>query len=266
VTVKYKTALYRILGNDLPPRHKVGQAYDNLKFILSHEPDFPNCRKKWVINRIADFKMEQKIAALLEKHKQPYVRTPFNFKDYKNCSGKKATAERHNKILYVMNNNGARNAALRDGKQIADWVLPFDGNCCFTAQGWKDVIDKLSLQKTTNKCFVVPMYRLKNNDQFFNFYPEKNVEAEPQVIFGRKSKCEFNESYAYGHDSKLELVRRLGFKTQPRANGTIVPDSEYRCGYVLRLFSGVKKGENHWKTRNTLREDSINLMIRTLDI
>lgn len=189
----YKFTLYRILGNDLPPRHRTGQTYDNLKFILDYEPDFSNCTKNWIINRIVDADVERRIIALLEKYKQPYILIPFNIQDYNACkkrglsnylsllktflslakSRKKICGRlgnlvimwgkhlrfdfaKYNKILYVMNINGARNAALRDGKRIADWVLPFDGNCCFTEQGWKGVIDKLSAQKSADKCFIVP--------------------------------------------------------------------------------------------------------------
>ena len=41
---------------------------------------------------------------------------------------------------YVINNNGARNAALRDGKGRAKWVLPWDGNCSLTAQAWSEIV------------------------------------------------------------------------------------------------------------------------------
>jgi hypothetical protein len=41
---------------------------------------------------------------------------------------------------YVINNNGARNAALRDGKGRAKWVLPWDGNCFLTAQAWSEIV------------------------------------------------------------------------------------------------------------------------------
>eukprot|EP00122_Pirum_gemmata_P003413 Pgem_evm1s3090 len=34
---KPKYILYRAIGNDLPPRHAVGQCYDNVKFILENE-------------------------------------------------------------------------------------------------------------------------------------------------------------------------------------------------------------------------------------
>lgn len=47
-------ALYRIIGNDLPPRHAVGQTRANLRFLLTEEPDLPGCRKIFIVNRISN--------------------------------------------------------------------------------------------------------------------------------------------------------------------------------------------------------------------
>lgn len=262
-----KIALYRILGNDLPPRHKKGQTYDNLKFTLENEPVFTNCQKRWIINRIVDSFMEQKITKLLEKHKQTYLRIPFEFKEYKAYNAKRSEfgSIRYKKIIYVMNNNGARNIALRDGRRIADWILPFDGNCFFTEEGWKAVESKLAVQTREDKCFVVPMYRLTNNKQCFNFKPKGLIENEPQIIFGRDSKIHFDESLRYGAFPKVTLLQKLRFKSQCTVYGFIITDPKYRCGYVLRLFSGVREGERGVYARIFLREKAIDLMLRKLD-
>lgn len=299
-----KFILYRILGNDLPPRHALGQTYQNAKFILDNEPDFEGCEKRWVVNRIADPEQDQKIRRLLEEYGQHYLYIPFNPKEYAACKKNKRydylalresesivpltkrkmniaerikvlikiwtkrirlDIERHNKILYVMNNNGARNAALRDGRKIADWILPFDGNSCFTKQGWQGLIERLSVQRSTDTCFVVPMYRLKNNSQYFTFNPMGCIEHEPQIVFGRDCKIEFNEYYGYGHRSKIELLLKLGFKYEDTIYGLIIVDPTRRCGYVLRLFSGVCEGEADGKSRRILREESIDLLLQKLD-
>ena len=273
-----KIALYRILGNDLPPRHKKGQTYDNLKFTLENEPVFTNCQKKWIINRIVDSFMEQKITKLLERHKQTYLRIPFEFKEYKTCSARWADDYRvvrrlyseldpirYKKIIYVMNNNGARNIALKDGRRIADWILPFDGNCFFTEEGWKAVASKLAVQTREDKCFVVPMYRLTGNKQCFNFKPKGLTENEPQIIFGRDSKIHFDESLRYGAFPKVTMLQKLRFKSQCTAYGFIITDPKYRCGYVLRLFSGVREGERGVYARIFLREKAIDLILRKLD-
>ena len=74
--------LYRILGNDLPPRHEMGQTVKNLRFILENEPPLPNVDKRWVVNRIIDPEQEAAILALLQKHEQPYLHIPFVLEDY----------------------------------------------------------------------------------------------------------------------------------------------------------------------------------------
>jgi hypothetical protein len=63
---------YRILGNDLPPRHRKGQTLVNLKIILDREPAFEDVEKRWIVNRIVDLQDEQKIIKLLEKYAQKY--------------------------------------------------------------------------------------------------------------------------------------------------------------------------------------------------
>lgn len=75
--------LYRIIGNDLPPRHKEGQTLSNLQFILEHEADFPNTRKIFLLNRISNIVNEAAIIRLLEHHRIEYIRLPFEEHVYK---------------------------------------------------------------------------------------------------------------------------------------------------------------------------------------
>jgi hypothetical protein len=63
---------------------------------------------------------------------------------------------------YVMNNNGARNIALREGKQLAKWVLSWDGNCFVTRKAW-DNIRKTILSIPEVPYFLVPMARVTDN-------------------------------------------------------------------------------------------------------
>jgi hypothetical protein len=74
--------LYRIIGNDLPPRHKEGQTLSNLQFILDHEPSFPNTRKIFLLNRIIDPINEATIIRLLDSYHMDYIRVPFDQKEY----------------------------------------------------------------------------------------------------------------------------------------------------------------------------------------
>jgi hypothetical protein len=68
--------LYRVLGNDLPPRHEIGQTLSNLRFMLDNEPELEACEKRWVVNRIVDPEQEAAIIALLEERGQHYLHSP----------------------------------------------------------------------------------------------------------------------------------------------------------------------------------------------
>ncbi|CAG8563501.1 10930_t:CDS:2 [Paraglomus brasilianum] len=74
--------LYRVLGNDLPPRHKAGQILQNVRFILNNEPKFPNTRKVWLLNRIVDEEYENALIQLLNSYEQEYLRIPFEISEY----------------------------------------------------------------------------------------------------------------------------------------------------------------------------------------
>ncbi|KAI3644914.1 hypothetical protein MP228_011078 [Amoeboaphelidium protococcarum] len=60
--------LYRIIGNDLPPRHEVNQSIKNLQFMLKHEELFPDTQKVFVLNRIVDQNIEKRLIRILETH------------------------------------------------------------------------------------------------------------------------------------------------------------------------------------------------------
>lgn len=79
--------LYRIIGNDLYPRHKKGQARENLQFILENEENLENCEKRWVVNRINNKKEERMIIDLLRQFNQPFIHIPFREEEYKKLVG-----------------------------------------------------------------------------------------------------------------------------------------------------------------------------------
>ena len=134
---------------------------DNLRFILENEPPLPGCGKRFVLNRIVDAAEEARLAALLAEHGQTPIRLPFDPAAYRRAGWDTAripaglltgqalaklepeavdrlwhaTWARKNRA--VMNNNGARNAALAAGRAAgAGWILPWDGNCFLTAEAW----------------------------------------------------------------------------------------------------------------------------------
>lgn len=292
--------LYRIIGNDLEPRHAKGQSYRNVAFILQHEPAFPNCEKRWIVNRIVDADEEAEIISLLERHQQPYLRIAFDEAEYGRIEWdsdgfsapdfpfsrtylklEAATQQsvqmhlRRLKNLYVMNNNGARNAALQDGRNRAKWVLPFDGNCYFTQQGFRALREQIVAQPWY-PYFIVPMARITENRSLLepDFIP--NATEEPQIVFRSDAGETFDERIPYGRRPKVELLWRLvvpgpwdryRFDAWDSARPAPSPDAgQFRqAGWVARLDSGraaLEVGSKSFVERGVERSSAI---VTTLD-
>ena len=280
--------LYRILGNDLPPRHGTGQTAANLEFILEHEPPLDGCERRWVVNRIADSLAETRILGLLQDRGQRYLRIPFVESEYLACrfdfaglapefyfhrSGFRAREGRErdkmtdwcyrHKNLYLMNLNAARNAALREGQALADWVMPFDGACFFTASGWAAVLEAAA-RAETERYLLVPLARMLDNDRLLDpaFRPESL--DEPQIAFRSGAVEMFDERLRYGSMPKTALLHRLGVPGPWRRmwvlpwekiDLTPSPDAgrTVHAGWVARLPSGNPQADGDRRTRNVQR-------------
>lgn len=202
--------------------------------MLQQEEAFQNCEKRFVLNRITNATLEHDISMALTKAHIPHTRIEFSrelyqqipldtscfphplyFLDggYYNLSPDQRLAARaslyRKKNSYVFNNNGARNTALKEGRQLGDWILPWDGNCFLDVPGWTALYR--SLQSTSTKYVTVPMVRLTNfpNGQSQPF-DSPNATEEPQVAFHAMSEQVFDESFTYGDLPKAELLQRLG--------------------------------------------------------
>ena len=266
-------ALYRILGNDLPPRHRDGQTRRNLAFLLEHEPDLPGCEKRFVLNRIVDPREEEALARLLEDAGASFLRIPFDPDAYRSVPWDIAgvppeyapwtrrfsllSEERQARVLmrlyrhknnYVMNNNGARNAALEEGRRLAKWVLPWDGNCFVTADAWREIVHAVRAEAHL-PCFLVPMARITDNRRLLDAGFRPPAKEEPQLLFRRDARLAFDPEFFYGRRPKVELLWRLGVPGKwdewgiepwdlpcpPFANEA---GAYGRAGWVARLFSG----------------------------
>lgn len=226
--------LYRIIGNDLPPRHAVGQSRRNVGFILENEPQLPACEKRFVVNRIVDPREESAVLRLLDQSGFSYLHIPFDRAEYGRTSwdiegvpaeyapwtqrfaALSAGEQGHvlmrlyrHKNNYVMNNNGARNAALRDGRSIAKWVLPWDGNCFVTASAWNEIVATVCATPEL-PYFVVPMARITDEGCLLDSDFRPDTREEPQLIFRRDATTEFDPDYYYGRRPKVEMLWRLG--------------------------------------------------------
>ncbi|KAF9923445.1 hypothetical protein FBU30_006506 [Linnemannia zychae] len=296
--------LYRILGNDLPPRHRPGQTLSNVRFILEHEPEFNQTRKLWVLNRIVDPQAESSIIQLLDHHRQEYIRVPFveaeylkqDFKledfpepdffssdDYSTFS--KVAKLRvldytyHDKNRYAMNNNGGRNIAIQHGKSNVDarWIFAFDGNSFLTKNAMEEIKQAIRNYGETIKYFVVPMARLVDNSQLLKGVDTRpNSKEEPQIIFRNDAEDVYNPDMRYGRRSKLELLWRLGalergkiskpsVSWEPKEREPIPDKADFKTiGWVFRLFSGKRSQEENTRQSAAIRAYNRLLAIQDL--
>ncbi len=297
--------LYRIIGNDLFPRHEKGQSYRNVSFILEHEPAFPTCEKRWIVNRIVDRAEEGRILRLLEDAQQNFIHLPFSEEDYRTFTwdtecqpfpgflyskklrrliearrSKFIYALYRHKVNYVMNNNGARNVALREGRRLGHWVLPWDGNCFLTESGWTAIQQKVR-ENPSHHYFMVPMARIQENLSLLSNDFSPAAEEEPQVIFRHDAPEEFNEAIPYGRRPKVELFWRLGVPgpwdrwrieawDSPKPRRAPSTGSFGYAGWVARLHSGQGHLESsHHSTigrRGLARIDSVIGALDDLDV
>jgi hypothetical protein len=292
--------LYRIIGNDLTPRHRSGQTMDNIRFILDHETEFKNCEKRFVINRIIDPDEENKIIDLLSKAGYPFLHIPFNQEEYLKTGWDtngipeefapgtprfiKLRPEEQGRILmrlyrlknnYVMNNNGARNAALTQGRQLAKWVLPWDGNCFITKSSWDEIVSSIKASPEI-PYFIVPMARIIDNQLLLNSDYKTKALEEPQIIFRKDSRLSFNENYFYGRRDKVELLWKLGVPGKwnsweqepwdlPIPAYAAEAGSFNFAGWVARLNSGRDSLEKDSEERKLSRVEAIKAIIDDLD-
>ncbi|KAF9104964.1 hypothetical protein BGX29_000938 [Mortierella sp. GBA35] len=296
--------LYRILGNDLPPRHRPGQTLSNVRFILEHESEFNTTRKIWVLNRIVDPQAESSIIQLLEHHRQEYFRVPFVEADYLKQDFKledfpepdffssddystfsKVAKLRvldytyHDKNRYAMNNNGGRNIAIQHGKSNVDarWIFAFDGNSFMTKNAMEEIKHSIRKHGETTKYFVVPMARLVDNSQLLKGVDTRpNSKEEPQIIFRNDADDVYNPDMRYGRRSKLELLWRLGalergkiskpsVSWEPREREPIPNKAEFKTvGWVFRLFSGKRSQEENTRQSAAIRAYNRLLAIQDL--
>ena len=229
-----KFVIARIMGNDLFPRHDDGQMLRNLRFILENETEFPGCTKIFVLNRLFDPDRQKAALRLLEQHGAEALVIPFEpaayaetgwdldafgslqfFSSERFKAEPKLMQERMQiwalgpKIRYAMNINGARNAAIRAGRDRAEWTAVLDGNCIFTTASFARFRDDC-LSEPFAPYVIIPMQRLERNSDFGGKEPNPSSTEEPQIAFHHSARQEFDERFPYGLRDKTVLLKSLG--------------------------------------------------------
>ncbi len=270
--------LVRIIGNDLQPLHDAEQSFNNLLFILEHEPPLQGCEKRWLLNRISDSAVLCRLKALLDAHGCGYDVIPFEADALRSVPWDWAAlpwadfllscryrllpidqqqawllALYRHKNNVLMHNNGARNRALELARQRPDltrpdWILPWDGNCFLTQEAWREIRQALGAWSHA-QYFHVPMQRITSNAQLLDPGFRAAPRDEPQLIFAAAAPERFNPACPYGRRPKVELFWRLGLAgpwdawpdeawDQPRRPRLNPPPACPAAGWVARLQPG----------------------------
>lgn len=292
--------LYRILGNDLPPRHRAGQTLANLRWLLANEPPLVACERRWVVNRIVDPKVEAELLETLAGAGQPVLHIPFSPDEYahqppgieglvperyfhrgtfRNLGERARELETERylepRAIYAFNINGARNAALQDGRDRATWVLPWDGSLFIPPVAW-EAFRAAAAAAGEARYLMVPMARQPVGDPNpFAVDPALAVE-EPQIAFRRDAAERFDERLPYGKGDKAALILRLGVpgvwhdwalaRAGAALGGPSADAGQWRsAGWVVRLDPGNPEAEIDGGQRHSFRRRSIVGFLRSLD-
>lgn len=280
-----KIALFRVIGNELPPRHEAGQTVRNLKYLLDNEPNFDDVTKVFVLNRLLDPEIEAECAQLIKDAGHGLYVIDFNEQVY----GLQKTFE--DKFGYITNNNGARNFCLEIGfdQMDSDIVLPFDGNCFFTLEGWLHFITAVK-NNFFSPYFIVPMARCKSYDDLTQQPMVREVYkvgamqrqdlTEPQIAFGKDHDLRFNPDRRYSEGPKVDLLWRLGvpgiwdfwynepggFREQAMQNPSqFIQRQPMYAGYVFRLPSGNAAAETDNIYRGSARKEGLMRLVERAD-
>mmetsp|Transcript_27855 Transcript_27855/g.42176 ORF Transcript_27855/g.42176 Transcript_27855/m.42176 type:complete len:757 (+) Transcript_27855:105-2375(+) len=232
--------LIRAIGNPMPPRHDPEQALKNLDFTLKHEQEFAGIEKQWVLNRLIDEKMLNRLVQLLENSQKKYTIIPFNISEYEKRNYNFSLYEpfvdpvhsldymlninkfmvrfvddaiTNDKNLYVTNQNEARNMMIDIGKKSgAEWIFPWDGNCFLHPKAYHEIQKELCSLPKGEKYAITPMNRaIRNNDVLQENY-SPSLKEEPQVMLHRTAKARFHPFMRYGRRNKVELIQRMKAK------------------------------------------------------
>jgi hypothetical protein len=270
---------YRILGNDIPVRHGPNQTATNLAFILKHEPELPGCEKRFLLNRVVDPRLRDRLLSMIGEAGLRCDEIPFVADDFHTLM----TFEE--KTLHLTNQNAARNRCIDLGLADSDVVMPFDGQVFFSAGGYSGMIDGLQADPSA-RYLTVPMFRLRENEHALMPWrgPDEEVDyllwAEPQIVVRRGHDLRFNELLSYGNANKVELLLRLGVKgpwdswdrdlyRDIRADMDALRSQSFgqvgKAGFIFRLASGNWKAERSTSYRVQARKTGLEEFVARVD-
>ena len=255
--------IFRILGNEMPPRDTVGSRLEVLEYILKNEPQFQNVEKWYLINRLQNIQFRRSVCELLDRYNAKYVTVLLNRKYVLDAGLGRTTEEcgstleiRREKIRRAIEINGARNMAIERGQRYSKYVVVLDGDCMFDAAGWDVVQEEMLLG--TSQHLSIPMVRSRIgalNE------PGHKLE-EPQVAFRHDSRVRFDNTIPFGESDKLRLLYDLGHDQIPGGGHcSVVGDATKIVGRVHHLSTGEDDTETDNALRCKLRSESLDKLL-----
>ena len=130
-------AIYRLIGNDMPPLQQIGQLRWNTQYAMDYEVDFPGARKRWILNRIwNDTEFRAVYSGLIADgvHRRDILLRCFDLDTYATI------LDEQDKMLYLTSQNEGRNAGILDGRESGfEWSMILDGNTFITNDSWSSL-------------------------------------------------------------------------------------------------------------------------------
>lgn len=145
-------AIYRLIGNDMPPLQERGQLRWNTKFALDNEPHFPGAHKRWILNRIwniTEFTLLYQDLIAAGVHRRDIITRCFDIEKYASFQNNE------DRLFYLTSQNEARDAGIIDGRESGfEWSVILDGNTFITYDSWMRMQHALHLASQRNQKYV----------------------------------------------------------------------------------------------------------------
>ena len=274
--IKQNVAVYRLIGNDMPPLQSLGQLRWNTQYALDNEPNFPGADKKWILNRVwneTEFSLLYSSLIRAGVERDDILLRCFDLNLYNSFK------TQEDKLFYLTSQNEGRNDGITDGKAMGyEWSVILDGNTFMTGDSWEAIEKSLKqASKAGERYAKLPYHRVHSAQSTDWLNKESNMEAvldhaplkgESQVAFHRNSTETFTlgdtkpENAEKGKSTKGYGQRNKSYMFKPGqicsetsrecACGDVVEGNEEqvvgmttakmlkygkKCGLVLRLWS-----------------------------
>lgn len=238
LTGKTQASIFRVLGNENPPRDIPGKRLEILKRICEEEPNFSNTQKWFVVNRLYSKPYRRNVLETLDRYNAHYITQYFDW----NCK-----PQLHALQTWGLGVNRARNTAIQAGKYLSRYAVILDGDCMFTSDGWEAVYQ--DIQQDQYMHLSIPSKR-EDTDQ----------PGECMVAFRDDSTLQFHPGIPFGDKDKLSLLCSLGHATEA-SDMTIAGDLTKISGYVKHLTTGSLDLELSLFARQQARNQSLRRLI-----